>query len=72
MYIPPASPQKIYEDFIEATEEKIQNNEFSRIYITGDFNLPNIRWEDDEFGSKPIGNISEAVDGISNFVALSN
>ena len=72
VYIPPLSPVNIYEDFLAATEEIIQNDEFSMIFVTGDFNLPNINWESDEFGSRPVGIITEAVKCVSNFIAFMN
>lgn len=72
IYIPPSSPLTIYETFINTTEEIIQNNHFTMIFIAGDLNLPNISWVSDEFGSKPTGTITDITDCISNFVALMN
>lgn len=72
VYIPPSSSVNIYEDFIAATEDVIQKDDFSMIYISGDFNLPNIYWENDEFGSRPVGVMTDVVECVSNFSAFLN
>ena len=49
VYRPPDSPAARFKDLITAMQEKIDELSFDSrvpdIYITGDFNFPNIDWE---------------------------
>lgn len=44
VYIPPSSNISLYNDFCKHAEEVIESSQLSKVCITGDFNLPRIKW----------------------------
>lgn len=50
VYIPPNSPTPIYESFMTAVQTSISLNPGCVFIICGDFNLPDISWENDYYG----------------------
>lgn len=50
VYIPPGSPIPVYESFMSAAQYAIDSNPGSVFIFSGDFNLPDLSWSNDDFG----------------------
>uniref|UniRef100_A0A2S2Q917 RNA-directed DNA polymerase from mobile element jockey n=1 Tax=Sipha flava TaxID=143950 RepID=A0A2S2Q917_9HEMI len=50
VYIPPNSPIPVYESFMSAVQYIINANPGSVFIFSGDFNLPDLSWSNDNFG----------------------
>ncbi|XP_029348314.1 uncharacterized protein LOC115034918 [Acyrthosiphon pisum] len=50
VYIPPSSPIPVYESFMSAAQYIINANPGFVFIFSGDFNLPDLSWSNDDFG----------------------
>lgn len=50
VYFPPKSSAELYEAFCNSLEEATTVADYDKIIICGDFNLPSIAWDNDDYG----------------------
>ena len=72
VYIPPQSSVDFYERYCQSVEDVCESCNCGNIILCGDFNLPNIRWQNDEFGAHISGGQSPQSRILSDLIAYLN
>lgn len=64
VYIPPSSEESVYDSFLDVIDYICTNFHGSEILVCGDFNLPNVKWdnEDDSISYLPSSSVSKYVE----------
>ncbi|XP_044767177.1 uncharacterized protein LOC123323041 [Coccinella septempunctata] len=70
-YIPPNSPDTIYESHARAVEELYYEHPDALFLLCGDYNLPGGRWADERFVLCEPGNVGECFSECCDFMELS-
>lgn len=72
VYFPPQSPSEIYEAYCESLDEALYDNNCDNIVICGDFNLPNVVWDNDSLGVKARNTVSIQASKVIDYFAFLN